>query len=88
MITRENITRHEMIGLRTEVVESSNPHIVGLGGTIIDETKSMFILDTTKGFKMIPKRHNMWKFFLNEQKVTISGFLLAKRSYDRVGIKT
>ena len=39
MITAENITSHELIGLRTEIVESSNSQIIGLNGTITDETK-------------------------------------------------
>ncbi|MEK6930342.1 MAG: ribonuclease P protein subunit, partial [Thermoproteota archaeon] len=30
MITAENIASHELIGLRTEIVESSNPQIIGL----------------------------------------------------------
>jgi len=29
MITSENIASHELIGLKTEVVESTNPQIVG-----------------------------------------------------------
>ena len=33
MITAENITSHELIGLRTEIVESTNSQIIGLNGT-------------------------------------------------------
>jgi len=42
MITKENIISHELIGLKTEIIDSSNKEILGLNGTIIDETKSMF----------------------------------------------
>ncbi len=55
MITAENITSHELIGLRTEIVESSNSQIIGLNGTITDETKSMIIINTANGTKMISK---------------------------------
>ena len=44
MITPENITSHELIGLRTEIIESSNPQIIGLNGTVTDETKSIIQL--------------------------------------------
>ena len=42
MITLNTITRHEFIGLETQIVKSSNSEVVGLNGTIINETKSMF----------------------------------------------
>ena len=64
MISKENILIHEMIGLKTTIVDSLNHQIIGLEGNIIDETKSMFIIDTEKGTRMIPKRNNRWKFYL------------------------
>ncbi len=60
MITAENIASHEFIGLKTEIVDSSNQEILGLKGTIVDETKSMFVIETSTGFKKIPKTHNKW----------------------------
>ncbi len=38
MITVDNITSHEFIGLHTEITKSSNPQIIGLNGRIVDET--------------------------------------------------
>ena len=62
MITIDTIARHEFIGLDTKIINSSNPQVVGLNGTIINETKSMFTLNTEKGTKMIPKLTNDWGF--------------------------
>ena len=45
MITAENITQHEFIGLNTQITDSTNSEIIGLNGTIINETKSMFTLN-------------------------------------------
>ena len=59
MITTANITSHEFIGLNTKIVESSNPQIVGLNGTVIDETKSMFTLNTENGIKSIAKANKV-----------------------------
>ena len=84
MITLENITRNELIGLNTKVVNSSNPQNIGMNGTVVDETKSMFILKTNKGFKTLSKYSNVWTFFVNEQKITISGSSLCKRPQDRL----
>ena len=87
MITFENISVHEMVGLQTVISESPNSQIVGLAGTIIDETKSMFTINTKNGFKTIPKKQNTWKFFSDGNEFTLSGNLLEKRSFDRLGTK-
>ena len=55
MITADNISRHEFIGLNTQIINSSNQEVIGLNGTIINETKSMFTINTEKGLKNIPK---------------------------------
>lgn len=87
MITAENIASHELIGLRTEIVESSNPQIIGLNGTIIDETKSMIIINTVNGTKMISKSNNSWKFLIDNKDVILNGSKIAKRPFDRIGAK-
>ena len=87
MITAENIASHELIGLRTEIVESSNPQIIGLNGTIIDETKSMITINTVNGTKMISKSNNSWKFLIDDKYVILNGSKIAKRSFDRIGVK-
>ncbi len=55
MITADNISRHEFIGLNTQITKSNNQQVIGLNGTIINETKSMFTINTKKGVKNIPK---------------------------------
>ena len=65
MITAENITRHELIGLETSIVESNNSQAIGLHGKIIDETKSMFTIETSTGVKHMPKVNSIWKFNLD-----------------------
>ena len=87
MITAENIASHEFIGLKTEIVDSSNEEVLGLKGKIVDETKSMFIIETTKGIKKIPKAYNKWKFNIQDQDVILFGESLCKRPSDRVRMK-
>ena len=87
MITLENLTRHEFIGLKTQISNSTNQQIIGLSGTIIHETKSMFRLNTNTGIKLIPKEGNDWKIDVNEQQLTIKGAKIQKRPFDRIGGK-
>ena len=87
MITAENILSHEIIGLEAKIVESSNSQIIGLNGTVVYETKSMFTINTKEGFKKIPKNWNKWKFTLNDNFVEIDGKSLTKRPQDRLRIK-
>lgn len=84
MITPENITLHELIGMHTEIVKSSNSQIIGLNGRIIDETKSMIKIDTSKGVKSIAKSNNEWKFVINDKDVIVNGSKIAKRPFDRL----
>ena len=87
MITFGNMSMREVIGLKTMISASTNSQIIGLTGIIVDETKSTFTINTKNGFKMIPKKQNVWKFFSNTDELTIHGTLLEKRSFDRLGAK-
>ena len=88
MITAENILSHEFIGMNTEIVQSSNPQIIGLNGRINDETKTMFTINTHRGVKSIPKAQSHWKFTLeSKDTVIVDGRKIAKRPFDRIGVK-
>ncbi len=87
MITVDNITSHEFIGLYTEIIQSSNPQIIGLNGRIVDETKSMFRINTENGIKSIAKSKNSWKFSIEDKDVIIDGSKIVKRPFDRIGAK-
>lgn len=87
MITIENIKIHEFVGLDTEIIKSTNQEFVGLSGTIVDETKSMFSINTESGIKHIPKSINGWKFSLSDGDVIVDGSDIAKRSFDRLGAR-
>jgi ribonuclease P protein subunit POP4 len=87
MITADTISRHEFTGLDTKVISSSNSQVIGLNGTIINETKSMFTINTEKGMKMIPKSTNDWEFTINGKNMTIKGSTITKRPFERIGAK-
>ena len=87
MITADILSRHEFIGLDTKVINSSNSEVVGLNGTIINETKSMFTINTQKGMKMIPKSSNDWGFTIKGKNMTVKGSTITKRPFERIGAK-
>ena len=87
MITTDTISRHEFIGLETQIVDSTNQQVIGLNGTIINETKSMFTINTEKGMKIIPKSTNEWGFSIQGEKTIVNGSKIVKRSFERIGVK-
>lgn len=54
MIASRDVLAHELIGLDVLVTAASNPSHRGISGRIIDETKHMFVLETTRGVKRFP----------------------------------
>ena len=49
MRSKKNILLHTFIGLPVEIVQSTSKPLTGIKGTIIDETKNMFIIETDQG---------------------------------------
>ena len=88
MITADTISRHEFIGLDTKVIDSNNSQVIGLNGTIINETKSMFTINTEKGMKMIPKSTSEWRFTIKGKNMTVKGSTITKRPFERIGAKS
>jgi len=82
MISKKNLIFHELIGLETKITKATHLGFVGLRGKILDETNSMILLDTDKGLKWIPKLHNRWDFYLEDEIISCS--LPNKRPYDRM----
>ncbi|QMU55317.1 MAG: ribonuclease P protein subunit [Nitrosopumilus sp.] len=87
MITADNIRSHEFIGLHTEISESTNPQVIGLNGRIINETKSMFTINTENGSRSVSKSTSNWKFSIQNKDIVVKGTSIAKRPFDRLGGK-
>ena len=87
MMTIDNISRHELIWLDTQIINSTNREVIGLNGTIINETKSMFTINTQNGMKNIPKSTNQWNFSIEGKETTLDGSKIEKRPFERIGAK-
>lgn len=88
MITTSDFSSHEFIGCNVKIIGSTNSQIIGLNGVIVDETKSMFSIKTGKGLKNIPKENNRFEFSNEGGPIILNGKILAKRPFDRIGVKT
>jgi ribonuclease P protein subunit POP4 len=55
MITPENVLYHEIVGLKTKVVQSSDPTLTGLQGVTVFETRNTLSIRTGQSVKMVPK---------------------------------
>jgi len=85
-ITPKNLVRHELIGLKVKIVDSTDPTHKGLSGRVIDETYKMIKIETREGKeKNIPKNNNIFVFTLPDNiKVKVEGKLLVGRPEDRI----
>jgi len=84
-ITPHNLVRHELIGLRVEVKDSTNKAQIGLKGTVIDETYKTLKIETKKGEKVIPKETTIFIFALQDKtRVQVDGKLIVGRPEDRI----
>lgn len=87
MSGQELLVVSEMIGLHTRIVESTNKETLNKNGVIIDETKSMFTINTEAGVKKFPKDNSKWQFDFKNEKITLDGKHIAKKPQDRWRVK-
>jgi ribonuclease P protein subunit POP4 len=55
MITPQNILSHELVGLGAKIVESTDPTLAGVKGTIVFETKNTISIRTGIKTRQIAK---------------------------------
>ena len=85
MRTPENLVRHELIGLKAKVVDSSNPKNVGIKGRIVDETRNILVIEKTDGKEVkLVKEENVFIFDLGGERISVDGKILVGRPEDRI----
>jgi len=75
--------KEEYIGENVQITKSKNKSLIGLQGTIIDETKNTFKIKTKEKTKVVLK--NTSTFIIKGQKIT--GEKITKKPQDRIKIK-
>ena len=84
-INEKTIVRHELIGLKAEIIRSTDAKKQGTKGIIIDETKKMLLLRTEMGEKLVEKAICEFQLTLPDgKKVEVKGKLLLGRPEERL----
>ncbi len=79
-----DVLKVELIGLDIEVVDSHNPHLKGLRGKIIDETRNTLTIEHNSATKCLIKDQITFVTLINNRKVMINGALLVARPEERL----
>ncbi|TFF90651.1 MAG: ribonuclease P protein subunit [Promethearchaeota archaeon] len=90
----KNIHRHELIGLKVEIRESTDKNLIGLQGIVIDESYHMLTIkpilssdqkESTKQKVAIPKKNCTFRFTLpTGEQVDVAGKILDLKSENRI----
>lgn len=85
MISSLNVTEHELVGLFARISSAACTNLIGLNGTVIDETKSMLSLGTSRGIKQVPKDRTTFELSPIEGSVVrVEGSRILGRPYARL----
>ena len=84
MITSQNITAHEWIGLKVKIAKSTDPILQGLEGVVRDETMNTFTIETDGKLRQVQKQKTTFRAQLPTENVEVNGSLLRFRPEDRV----
>ena len=84
-LTRQNISRHELIGLQVIVEREPYFRCLKMKGRIVDETKNMIIISDGVKKRSIPKSIAIFNFILPDNlTITLKGQLLVGRPENRI----
>ena len=84
-VTPKNVLRHELTGLFAKIVESPDPTLRGMSGTIVFETKNMISIRKDSIIRQAAKRAaTRIKLQTDSGACFISGSTLIGRPEDRI----
>jgi ribonuclease P protein subunit POP4 len=79
-----NLHKHELVGLRLQVVRASDGGMVGMRGIVVDETRETLVIEDDRR-RTLPKRGLAFEFTLEDgSTAVIEGDDIAYRPEDRV----
>ncbi|MCQ5362291.1 MAG: ribonuclease P protein subunit [Candidatus Methanomethylicia archaeon] len=82
-VNPSNLIYHDLVGLPAKVEFSSDPTQIGLEGMVVDETKNMLVLFTSRGCKKVSKRNSLFTFYI-PQPVSVDGTKIAYHPAERL----
>jgi len=84
MRDQNNLHKHELVGLRLRVVRASDGGMIGMEGTVVDETRGTVVIEGDAR-RTLPKRGTTFEFTLEDGSVqVIDGDTITFRPEDRI----
>ncbi|MHC1590648.1 MAG: ribonuclease P component 1 family protein [Candidatus Helarchaeales archaeon] len=86
-LKEKKILSQELIGARIQIEHATDPTLIDVSGTIVNETKNMFMImdEKTEKIKKVAKNIGIFKITLPDGlKFRIKGTLLMSRPEDRL----
>ena len=80
----KNILKHELIGLSVAIVDARNKSLIGITGTVVDETRNTLVIETVHGEKNMLKEGIVLKVRVENEDILINGAHLVGRPEDRI----
>lgn len=85
MKVTSSIVQDEFIGLEAKVVRSLNPHVVGIAGRVVDETRNTLTVLHRDKRKVVTKDTAVFDFVMQDGTVVeIDGKVIVGRPEDRI----
>jgi ribonuclease P protein subunit POP4 len=85
-INKKNIYYHELIGLKIKILQYTDPSLIGVEGTVVDETLKTLVIELNDHRRIrVFKANGVFEFTLpNREKVIIKGVDIIGRPWDRL----
>jgi len=80
----KKLVRDELIGHKVTIKDCSDPKWKDVTGTIIDETKNMFLIEVDEKQKKIAKKIAKFQFQVDGKKIVIDGSKILYRPENRI----
>ncbi len=76
--------KDSLIGLNVHIMESKNKSDIGIEGIIIDDSRNMLTIKTSRGKKKVVKEKNKFLMVINNKEMLIDGKDLIGRVDERL----
>lgn len=84
-MTKDKIIRHELIGLKVDVIRSSNMLHSKIKGIVLDESKNTLVIADNSKKKRLPKEGVRYRFTTSDEMfIEIEGSQILNRPADRI----
>jgi len=82
-----SIVQQDWIGMEVRVISAKNKAYLGMVGCVIDETKHLFVIETSNKIVRVPKTGCVFQISFNGRKFNVTGDILEMSPEERLKLK-